>query len=172
MLAVTMTAGYLGLGSNLGDRLGHLRGAVARLDASGQLAVRRLSNVYETPPWGYDSPNKYYNMVLAVDWGGTPLQLQTLAHQVERDLWRMKKRGVPNKPYEDRTIDIDILWLEGVELDSPRLKLPHPLAHQRAFVLVPWNEIAPETMLGGRTISDWLKLLPPAELEAMKIVVQ
>lgn len=161
---------FLGLGSNLGDRLNYLRGAVQHLwRLDGFNAIAR-SHVYQSPPWGFASENQFYNAVIEAQWAGTPSQLQNRIGEVESTFWRMKRTGPPSMLYQDRTIDIDILWLEGVELDSPRLKLPHPLAHQRAFVLVPWCELAPELMLRGLQLKQWLAQLPQAEVQAVTAV--
>lgn len=161
--------GYLGLGSNLGDRLANVRGAAARLESRG-LRITGRSSVYETPAWGYVSENKFLNAVLAVSWLGTLLELQSDAQLVERDMWRMKKHNPISKGYEDRTIDIDILWFDGVESSASNLIVPHPLAHQRAFVLVPWCELAPELILRERTLAQWLSALPQQEVQAVSRV--
>jgi 2-amino-4-hydroxy-6-hydroxymethyldihydropteridine diphosphokinase len=172
MLAMPSSTGYLGLGSNLGDRLAHLRNAVARLDADSRLDVLRRSSVYETAPWGYESTNRYYNAVISIAWDGTPSQLQILTHQVEHELWRMKKRNMPQQPYEDRTIDIDILWLDGVVANTATLTIPHPQAHLRAFVLAPWCELAPELELRGKAISQILAELPSGETDELRKLEQ
>jgi 2-amino-4-hydroxy-6-hydroxymethyldihydropteridine diphosphokinase len=161
---------FLGLGSNLGDRLNYIRGAVLQLNRVDGFIAGARSSVYQSPPWGFDSPNQFYNAVIEAQWAGTPSQLQTRLDEVEAAFWRVKRNGPPSLRYQDRTIDIDILWLEGVELDSTRLKLPHPLAHQRAFVLVPWCEIAPELMLRGKPLTQWLGELPEREVEGVTAV--
>jgi 2-amino-4-hydroxy-6-hydroxymethyldihydropteridine diphosphokinase len=161
--------GYLGLGSNLGDRMANLRGAAARLESRGVFITGR-SGIYESPSWGYASINRFYNAVIEVKWQGTPLELQFQADQIERDMWRIRKHNPPGKGYEDRTIDIDFLWFDGVESNHPNLTVPHPLAHQRAFVLVPWCELAPELLLRERTLRQWLATLPRQEVQAVTFV--
>jgi len=126
---------YLALGSNLGDRLANLKGAVAALPPG--VTVQAESPVYETPPWGYTDQPPFLNMVLQ---GATELQpLPLLAHlkQLERRLGRGKTfRWGP------RRIDIDILFYEDLVLETPRLSIPHPGLAQRAFVLVPLADLA------------------------------
>lgn len=161
--------GYLGLGSNLGDRLANLRGAAARLESRGVLIEGR-SNIYESPAWGYSSLNKFYNAVLKIGWVGTLIELQYNAQVVERDMWRIRKPNLLNKSYEDRTIDIDFLWFDGAESGTANLTVPHPLAHKRAFVLLPWCELAPDLMLRDHTLAQWLSALPPQEVQAVSRV--
>jgi 2-amino-4-hydroxy-6-hydroxymethyldihydropteridine diphosphokinase len=128
---------YLALGSNLGDRLVNLRGAVAALPPV--VTVQAESRVYETPPWGYTDQPAFLNMVLR---GVTELQpLPLLAHlkQLERALGRGKTfRWGP------RRIDIDILFYDDLVLETPRLSIPHPGLTERAFVLVPLADLAPD----------------------------
>lgn len=162
-------SGYLGLGSNLGDRLNYLRGAINQLERRGVKVVAQ-SSVYEAPPWGFASPNRFYNAVVEIRWDSTPEQLQAQIEEVERVFWRIKKKGPRLSDYQDRTIDIDILWLDGVELDLPHLKIPHPLAHKRAFVLVPWCELAPELVLREKSLAQWLNLLLAREVQEVKRV--
>lgn len=149
--------------------MANVRGAAARLESRG-LFITGRSSVYETPAWGYTSANKYYNAVIAVTWVGTLLELQFQAEQIERDLWRIKKHNPFGKGYADRTIDIDFLWFDGVVSSTPSLTIPHPLAHQRAFVLVPWCELTPDLILRERTLTQWLAALPKEEVQAIKRV--
>lgn len=142
--------GYLCLGSNLGDRLGFIRQAIEGLAEYGA-SVLALSSIYETLPAGTTGPQEnYYNLVARVEWGGTPVELLRAARAVEDSLGR--QRPYPNAP---RTIDIDILLLEGVALRTPELSVPHPRMEERAFVIFPLAEIAPDIALpSGRHILD------------------
>ena len=142
--------GYLCLGSNLGDRLGFIRQAIEGLRGHGA-GILALSGIYETLPVGTALPQEnYYNLVARVEWGGTPLELLRAAAAVEDSLGR--RRPYPNAP---RTIDIDILLLEGVALRTPELSVPHPRMEERAFVIFPLAEIAPDIALpSGRHILE------------------
>ena len=126
-----------GLGSNLGDRVGHLRAAVAGLAAGGVRDVR-VSSLYETDPVGGPAQPDYLNAVAVGETSMTPYELLALAKALEVEAERV--RTVRNAP---RTLDVDILALGDVVLHSEELTVPHPRARERAFVLVPWAEVDP-----------------------------
>jgi 2-amino-4-hydroxy-6-hydroxymethyldihydropteridine diphosphokinase len=128
---------YLGLGANLGDRAATLRAARAQLPPT--VDVLRCSQLYETPPWGDLAQPSFLN---AVCHGRTALAPEKLLHslkQLERDLGRVASRR-----WGPRAIDLDILFYDDLTLSTPSLTIPHALLHQRAFVLVPLRELAPD----------------------------
>lgn len=139
---------YLGLGTNLGDKEQNLRLAVQHIEERIGKRVS-LSAFYATEPWGFSSENTFLNAVVRID---TPLLPQEVLHRtqaIEREMGRTHKSvdGI----YTDRLIDIDLLLCytdDGlpVRIDTPELKLPHPLMHQRRFVMEPLVEIAPTLM--------------------------
>ncbi len=128
------------LGSNLGNRAENLRCATQLL-AEQVGAVVAESTPCETPPWGFDSPNAFLNSVLLVDTDLTPEELLRATQRIERQMGRTAKTqcGV----YADRIIDIDLIDCGGQVLHTATLTLPHPLMHQRAFVLQPLCQICP-----------------------------
>jgi dihydropteroate synthase/2-amino-4-hydroxy-6-hydroxymethyldihydropteridine diphosphokinase len=128
---------YLGTGSNLGDRLGHLRQAQAAL--SPQIRLLRTSAVYKTPPWGYSAQPAFLNQVLEVETELAPQALLTRLKEIEAELGRVK-----NFLYGPRAIDLDILFYGNLIHQSETLNIPHPMLAERAFVLVPLNELAPD----------------------------
>ena len=129
---------YLGLGSNLGDCRKNLERAIRLIDDRvGQ--VTRQSSFIETEPWGFESPNKFLNAVILCETTRSPREVLMLTQQIERDMGRMKKSV--SGGYADRAIDIDILLYDDVTIDEPDLKIPHPLMHERDFVMRPLNEI-------------------------------
>ena len=129
---------YLGLGSNLGDCRKNLERAIRLIDDRvGQ--VIRQSSFIETEPWGFESPNKFMNAVILVETTLTPRQLLITTQKIERDMGRRKKSVAGG--YADRPIDIDILLYDDLNVDEPDLKIPHPLMHERDFVMIPFNEI-------------------------------
>lgn len=129
---------YFGLGSNLGDCRKNLERAIRLIgDRVGQ--VTRQSSFIETEPWGFESPNKFMNAVILCETTRSPREVLLLTQQIERDMGRMKKSV--SGGYADRAIDIDILLYDDVTIDEPDLKIPHPLMHQRDFVMRPLNEI-------------------------------
>lgn len=132
----------IGLGSNLGDRLGYLTEAVHRLSAF--LAEPRMSTVYETEPVGYAGQPPYLNAVVVGITNLEPLAVLHQLQQIETDLRRV--RSFRNAP---RTIDLDLLLYDDVVRDTPQLTIPHPRMHERFFVLVPLVELKPAWRLPG-----------------------
>lgn len=140
---------YLGLGSNQGDRLANLLGAVESLDARDRIQVVARSSVYETEPVGeiLDQPD-FYNAVVAIETDLPPRALLGACKQIEREQGRPE--GGPR--HAPRPIDIDLLIIEDIALSEDGLVIPHPELANRRFVLVPLDELAPEvTLADGRT---------------------
>ncbi|MDT8307169.1 MAG: dihydropteroate synthase [Anaerolineae bacterium] len=129
---------FLSLGTNLGDRLQNLRDAIAALEAAG-VRLTALSPVYETAPWGHTEQPAFLNMAAAGRTALEPAALLQLLKQVEGDMGRE-----PAERWGPRLIDIDLLFYDDLVLDGEELILPHPRLHERAFVLVPLAEIAPD----------------------------
>jgi 2-amino-4-hydroxy-6-hydroxymethyldihydropteridine diphosphokinase len=134
---------YLALGSNLGDRVALLRGALVSLRRGDAVRVTAESAVYETAPVGGPEQPDYLNLVVAVETNLTPEALleRCLGIEVEHGRVRRERWGA-------RTLDLDLLCYGAVELKTDRLTLPHPRMAERAFVLVPLAEIAPELKIG------------------------
>ena len=133
---------YLGLGSNLGDKVWNLSEAI-RLIAERVGQVVRQSSFIETEPWGFQSDNSFLNAVILCETDKTPREVLLLTQQIERDMGRRQKSV--SVGYIDRTIDIDILLYDDLTVDEPDLKIPHPLMHQRDFVMRPLEEIQTTT---------------------------
>ena len=130
------------MGSNLGHCRKNLERAIRLIDDRvGQ--VTRQSSFIETEPWGFESPNKFLNAVILCETTKTPREVLLLTQQIERDMGRRKmvngQWSMVNgqRIYADRPIDIDILLYDDVTIDEPDLKIPHPLMHQRDFVMIP-----------------------------------
>ncbi|MEO3742379.1 2-amino-4-hydroxy-6-hydroxymethyldihydropteridine diphosphokinase [Plantactinospora sp. B5E13] len=161
-----MTRALLSIGSNLGDRLGHLRTAVDVLHDVLLVA----SGVYETPPWGDQDQPAYLNAVLLVGGDGIgPYDWLARARTAERTAGRVRD---PQRRFGPRTLDVDVIgvWTddgEPVLSDDPELVLPHPRAHQRAFVLRPWIDVQPYGRLPGH---GWLTDLLTAEPLATEVL--
>jgi 2-amino-4-hydroxy-6-hydroxymethyldihydropteridine diphosphokinase len=151
-----MTPGYLGLGSNVGDRRAHLLDAVAALPAQG-VDVLASSSVYETEPVGLVlDQREFYNACLAIDTDHGPDELLAACKAVERSLGR-EPGGIRHGP---RPIDVDVLLLDELQFASDRLTLPHPEVTSRRFVLVPLLELDPALALpDGSRLSDALAAL-------------
>jgi 2-amino-4-hydroxy-6-hydroxymethyldihydropteridine diphosphokinase len=127
----------LGLGSNLGDRAAHLRVALDALEPEGLVAV---SPVYETDPvGGPDDQGAYLNLVAVLDTDLAPNTLLGLCHRLEQAAGRVRAER-----WGPRTLDVDVLWIDGDEVDEPDLVVPHPRMWQRRFVLAPLRDVAPD----------------------------
>lgn len=126
---------FLGLGSNVGDRVAHLRAAVASLPD-----LVATSPVYETAPvGGPDDQGPYLNLVAELHTTASPRQLLELCARLEQDAGRVREvRWGP------RTLDVDVLLIEGLEVDEPDLQVPHPRLAERRFVLAPLADLAPD----------------------------
>lgn len=129
---------YLGLGSNLGNKEQHIREAVRKIQALVGAVVRQ-STLYVTEPWGFQSSNLFVNAVVCCETEHTPREVLQLTQQIEREMGRRKKSV--NRQYKDRIIDIDILLYDDLTVDEPDLMIPHPLMHEREFVMKPLEEI-------------------------------
>ena len=136
-----MSIVYLGLGSNLGNKEQHITTAVKHLEQRvGK--VRRLSSLLKTEPWGFTSPHSFVNAAVSIDTILSPHEVLEATQQIERDMGREQKSM--NGEYHDRIIDIDILLYDDMEINETDLIIPHPLMHQRDFVMIPLREIIEE----------------------------
>jgi len=142
---------YIALGSNLGNRLANLKNAIANF--TPQMEVQMKSPVYETPPWGYVEQPPFLNQVVMVE---TYLDPENLLRHLKR--LEMVLGREPNFQNGPRLIDLDILFYDDLVLDTPPLVIPHPRMAQRAFVLVPLNDIAPDFIhpVMGKPVSELL----------------
>ena len=141
-----MTLAYVGLGSNLGDREATLRRGVAMLGATRDVEILAVSTLRETDPVGVVDQPRFLNGAVAVETSLGPHELLALLIAIERELGR-DRAGVRWGP---RTIDLDLLLYGDDVLDEPWLCVPHPLLHERQFVLEPLAELDPELEIPGR----------------------
>jgi len=128
----------IGLGANLGDRLATMREAVVRLGRV--VTVRARSRVYETAPQGKTDQPSFLNAAVAVECPLAPLELLRALLAIEADLGRIRSEDAER--WGPRTIDLDVLWIDGVVVDDAQLVVPHPRLIERAFALVPMLEVA------------------------------
>ncbi|MEU3347060.1 2-amino-4-hydroxy-6-hydroxymethyldihydropteridine diphosphokinase [Streptomyces sp. NPDC006700] len=159
----------ISIGSNLGNRLETLQGAVDALEDTPGVRVKAVSPVYETEPWGVEpgSQPSYFNAVVVLKTTLPPSSLLERAHAVEEAFSRVR-----DERWGPRTLDVDIVAYAELVSDDPVLTLPHPRAHERAFVLAPWYDVDPDALLPGRgAVADLLTALtregvePRADLE-------
>ncbi|MGY1914778.1 2-amino-4-hydroxy-6-hydroxymethyldihydropteridine diphosphokinase [Blastococcus sp. SYSU DS0973] len=160
-----MTRAVLSLGANLGDRAGALRAALTALKEHGLVA---RSTLYETPPWGPVEQPPYLNAVAVVRGDRDARGWLDLAHELEQAAGRTREVR-----WGARTLDVDVVTVTGddgapVVSDDPELTLPHPRAHERAFVLVPWLTLDPTAALPARgKVADLVAALDPADVAAV-----
>jgi len=140
----------LGLGSNLGDKRGNIAKALSALDAGGARILARSADCC-TAPWGPVAQDWFVNACAVAETELAPDSLLALCLRVERELGRIRE-----VKWGPRVIDIDILTYDDLEVSTPSLNLPHPYLAERAFVLVPLAEIAPDLKLGRTTVADLL----------------
>ncbi len=160
-----MSRVVLSLGANLGDRAGTLRTALAALAADGEVTS---SGLYETPPWGPVEQPPYLNAVAVLDGHRDAAGWLARAHELEQAAGRTREVR-----WGARTLDVDVVTVQGddgrpVRSAAPELTLPHPRAHERAFVLVPWLAVDADAELPGHgRVRDLVAALDRAEVEAV-----
>jgi 2-amino-4-hydroxy-6-hydroxymethyldihydropteridine diphosphokinase len=156
---------WIGLGGNLGEVSRAFDSALEALAATPGLAVLARSALYRTPAWGVLEQPSFLNAAVALESRLGPIELLDRLMAVERQHGRDRTR---ERRWGPRRLDLDLLAIEGVVLQHPRLLLPHPRAHERAFVLVPWAEIAPDFMLPGHgRLADLRDALDRSGIEAI-----
>jgi 2-amino-4-hydroxy-6-hydroxymethyldihydropteridine diphosphokinase len=160
-----VTRAVLSLGANLGDRAAALRAALVALKDDGLVA---RSTLYETPPWGPVEQPPYLNAIAIVRGERDAAGWLARAHELEQAAGRTR-----DVRFGPRTLDVDVISVTGddgrpVVSDDPALTLPHPRAHERAFVLVPWLTLEPGAVLPGRgAVADLVRALPADDVDAV-----
>jgi 2-amino-4-hydroxy-6-hydroxymethyldihydropteridine diphosphokinase len=146
-----MTRAYLALGGNLGDVAAEFARALEVLASSDGVTLVAWSRVYRTPPWGVTDQPDFLNMAAAVDVDLSARALLELCLRIEKDSGRVRDRR-----WGPRNIDIDVIAYGDAQVDEPDLTIPHPRAHERAFVLAPLADVAGDLMLRGQRVRAWL----------------
>jgi 2-amino-4-hydroxy-6-hydroxymethyldihydropteridine diphosphokinase len=159
-----MAEAVLALGGNVGDVRLTLDRAVAMLCDGREVGLIARSSDYRTPPWGVTDQPAFVNLCLVVETALSPRALLARALEVEAALGR--DRGKERR-WGPRTIDIDLIAYDDIRIDEPDLTMPHPRALERAFVLAPLAEIAPDRMIAGTRVADALARLDSGGIERL-----
>lgn len=133
-----MAIAYLSLGSNQGDRIGYVQQAAGLIGAEEKISIVRTSAFYETEPWNMSTKNWFVNAVIEIKTQYSPYELLDICQKIEKKLGREENES---QNYEDRTIDIDILFYDKEIINDEQLTIPHKFVHLRAFTLVPMLEL-------------------------------
>ena len=142
-----MAEAALGLGTNLGDREAALSRAVALLEQMPGIEVTAISGLYSSAPWGVEDQPDFLNLCLLIETDLGPMQLLHACKAVEAELGRQARER-----WGPREMDVDVLLMPGVEMDTETLAIPHPRMQERRFVMEPLAEIAPDWGLDGETV--------------------
>jgi 2-amino-4-hydroxy-6-hydroxymethyldihydropteridine diphosphokinase len=151
-----MASVLIALGGNLGDVGATFRKAVAHICGMAQAALIARSSDYATPPWGDEQQPRFINACIEIETSLDPHALLFVLHKIEKKFGRDRTK---ERRWGPRTLDLDLIAYDDVSLQTPELTLPHPRLFERAFVLVPLVEIAPDRLIGGRGIREALARL-------------
>lgn len=149
----------IALGSNIGDKAGHIAAAIAAFTADGNASLVARSANYRTAPWGITDQDWFVNACMTITTDLAVRDLLARCQSVERALGR--ERSIKWGP---RVIDLDILTYRDLVLADADLVVPHPHMTERAFVLVPLMDVAPDLMIKGRAVGDWLARIPHGDV--------
>ena len=155
-----MTADFdaaIGLGSNLGDKAANIARAIAVLTAGGDIGLVKRSRDYVSPPWGVLDQDAFVNACITVATQLSPHELLLRCQKVENDIGRVR-----HKKWGPRLIDVDILTYRNETIQTADLTVPHPLIGQRAFVLLPLAEVAPDLMFGAVSLQELISKVDAA----------
>jgi 2-amino-4-hydroxy-6-hydroxymethyldihydropteridine diphosphokinase len=159
-----MASVLIALGGNVGDVRATFGKAIANICGMAQAALLARSSDYATPPWGEENQARFINACIEIDTSLDPHALLFVLHKVEQKFGRDRAK---ERRWGPRTLDLDLIAYDSVSMDKPELTLPHPRLFERAFVLVPLAEIAPDRMIRGRRVDDALRDLSTEGIERL-----
>ena len=159
-----MASVLIALGGNVGDVRTTFRKAVSNICGMTQAALIARSSDYSTPPVGGIAQDRFVNAVIEIDTDLDPHALLFTLHKIEHKFGRNR---ASEQPWGPRTLDLDMIAYDDVVIAKPELRLPHPRASQRAFVLVPLAEIAPDRVISGKTVAEHLKTVSTDGIERL-----
>ena len=159
-----MANALIALGGNVGEVRTTFKKAIANILGMTQAALLARSSDYATPPWGHEQQARFVNACIEIDTGLDPHALLFTLHKIEKKFGRDR---LSETRWGPRTLDLDLIAYDDVSIDRPELTLPHPRLFERAFVLVPLSEIAPERLIAGRSIKAALAGLKTEGIERL-----
>lgn len=155
----------LGLGSNMGDREDNLSRVLHLLESNGSVRIEKVSSIYETTPFGLKDQPDFLNMVISINTSLSPKELLDLCQKVENSLGRTRTLR-----WGPRVIDIDILLFDDARIENDTLTLPHPGIADRAFVLIPLAEVAPDYQFeNGTRVDKLIENLPASVIAEVRL---
>ena len=155
---------YLALGGNVGDVVDNMRQALQALDEENSVECRAVSPVYRTPPWGQEDQDWFHNACALLRTNLSPQEFLNLCLETERNLKRVRK-----DVWGPRTIDLDILVFGDHHIKTEALTIPHPRMLERAFVLKPLADIAPELVIDAKPVSYWLNKQDSSQIDLLPL---
>src|SRR6202795_4342215 len=159
-----MADALIALGGNVGDVRSTFRQAIANICVMTQAALKARSSDYATPPWGEEQQDRFVNACIEIETDLDPHALLFPLHKIEKKFGRDRAN---ERRWGPRTLDLDLIAYYDVSIQKPELSLPHPRLFERAFVLVPLAEIAPDRLIAGRSVKAALAQLPTAGIERL-----
>src|SRR5215470_2963986 len=159
-----MANALIALGGNVGDVRATFKKAIANICGMAQAALLARSSDYATPPWGEANQPRFINACIEIETGLDPHALLFTLQKVEQKFGRDRAK---EQRWGPRTLDLDLIAYDDVSLDRPELTLPHPRLFERAFVLVPLAEIAPDRIIAGHRVADALAALSTEGIERL-----
>jgi 2-amino-4-hydroxy-6-hydroxymethyldihydropteridine diphosphokinase len=159
-----MASALIALGGNVGDVRATFKKAIVEICRTAEAALLARSSDYTTPPWGDEQQARFVNACIEIETGLVPLALLKVLQRVEQAFGRERSK---QRPWGPRTLDLDLIAYDDVAMDLPELTLPHPRLFERAFVLVPLAEIAPDRVIAGQNASAALAKLPTDGIERL-----
>jgi 2-amino-4-hydroxy-6-hydroxymethyldihydropteridine diphosphokinase len=159
-----MANAIIALGGNVGDVRATFQKAIGNICGMTQAALLARSSDYATPPWGEEDQPRFINACIEIETSLDPHALLFTLHKIERKFGRDRSK---ERRWGPRSLDLDLIAYDGVNLDKPELTLPHPRLFERAFVLVPLAEIAPDRVIAGRRVGEALAQLSTDGIERL-----
>ena len=154
----------IALGGNVGDVRATFQKAISNICGMTQAALLARSSDYATPPWGNEAQAPFVNACIEIETSLDPHALLFALHRIEKKFGRDRAN---ERPWGPRTLDLDLIAYDDVSIQKPELTLPHPRLFERAFVLVPLAEIAPDRVIAGRSVSAALAQLSTRGIERL-----